>query len=298
MAQMQSAARGAHPVEPPPTGQARALWRRFRKNKLAVAGGVIVLFMVLVAILAPVLAPYDPLKQNYSMALKPANAAHWFGTDDLGRDLLSRIIYGARNSLSAGVVSVGIALLVGVPIGMISGYYRGFWDEVIIMRITDAFQAIPFLILALAMAAVLGPGLSKAMLAIGIGFTPAFIRMARAQVLAQRDLDYVQAAKGMGASDARIIFLHVLPNIAGPIIVQASLATASAIIAEAGLSYLGLGIQPPAPAWGSALRFAQGFLTRAPWMAYFPGAAIFVTVLSINLLGDGLRDMLDPRMKQ
>ncbi|HYF93294.1 MAG TPA: ABC transporter permease [Symbiobacteriaceae bacterium] len=298
MAQERLVAGGSHPAEPPPVSQARILWRRFRRNKMAIIGGAIVLFMVLVAILAPVIAPYDPVTQNYPMALKPASAAHWFGTDDLGRDLLSRIIYGARNSLSAGVVSVGIALVLGVPIGMISGYYRGFWDEVIIMRITDAFQAIPFLILALAMAAVLGPGLSKAMLAIGIGFTPAFIRMARAQVLAQRDLDYVQAAKGMGASDARIIFLHVLPNIAGPIVVQASLATASAIIAEAGLSYLGLGIQPPAPAWGSALRFAQGFLTRAPWMAYYPGAAIFITVLSINLLGDGLRDMLDPRMKQ
>lgn len=283
--------------EPAPESHARVLWRRFRKNKPAIVGGVIVLLMVLVAVLAPVIAPHDPLKQDYGAALQAPSAAHWFGTDDLGRDLLSRVIFGARSSLAAGVASVGLALLVGLPLGLVSGFYRGFWDEMVIMRVTDAFQSIPFLILALAMAAVLGPGLDKAVIAIGIGFTPAFIRMVRAQVLSQRESDYVQAARALGASDARIMFRHVLPNIAGPLIVQASLATASAIIAEAGLSYLGLGIQPPAPAWGSALKFGQGYLTLAPWMSYFPGAAIFVTVLSINLLGDGLRDMLDPRMK-
>lgn len=297
MAQVQLAPERMRLNDPPESGRLKGLWRRFRRNKLALPGAVIVLLVVLAALFAPWIAPYDPLKQDYAMALKPASAAHWFGTDDLGRDILSRLIYGARNSLSTGVVSVGLALLIGLPIGLVSGYYRGLWDEVVIMRITDAFQAIPFLILALAMAAVLGPGLGKAMIALSIGFTPAFIRMVRAQVLSQRELDYVQAAKALGASDLRIMFRHVLPNIAGPVIVQASLATASAIIAEAGLSYLGLGIQPPAPAWGSALRFAQGYLTIAPWMAYFPGAAIFVTVLSINLLGDGLRDMLDPRMK-
>lgn len=284
-------------VTPPVEPHLGVLWRRFRKNKAALVGGAVVLTMVLLAILAPVVSPFDPLEQDYSIALQPPSASHWFGTDDLGRDLLTRTIYGARNSLSAGVISVGFALLIGLPIGMMSGYYRGVWDEIIIMRITDAFQAIPFLILALAMAAVLGPGLGKAMIAIGIGLTPAFIRMVRAQVLAQREADYVQAARALGAGDLRIMFLHLLPNIAGPIIVQASLATASAIIAEASLSYLGLGIQPPDPAWGSALRFGQGYLTIAPWLSYFPGAAIFVTVLSINLLGDGLRDMLDPRMK-
>lgn len=272
-------------------------WRRFRRNRLAIVGASVVLLMVLLALFAPVIAPYDPLHQVYTNALRPPDAAHWFGTDDLGRDVLSRVIYGARNSLAAGVVSVGFALLIGLPVGLLSGYYRGFWDEVVIMRITDAFQAIPFLILALAMAAVLGPGLWKAMLAIGIGLTPAFIRMVRAQVLAHRESDYVLAARAMGAPDLRVMFHHLLPNIAGPIIVQASLATASAIIAEAGLSYLGLGIQPPDPAWGSSLRFAQGYLTIAPWMSYFPGAAVFVTVLSINLFGDGLRDMLDPRMR-
>lgn len=283
------------PAEP---GAGRDLWRRFRRNRLAVLGGSVVLLLVLMALLAPVVAPFDPINDyDYAAALQGPTATHWFGTDDLGRDLFSRVVWGARNSLSAGVVSVGFALLVGLPIGLLAGYYRGFWDEVIIMRITDAFQAIPFLILALAMAAVLGPGLWKAMLAIGIGLTPAFIRMVRAQVLAHRESDYVLAAKALGATDLRIMFRHLLPNIAGPIIVQASLATASAVIAEAGLSYLGLGIQPPDPAWGSALRFAQGYLTIAPWMSYFPGAAIFVTVLSINLFGDGLRDMLDPRMK-
>ncbi len=297
----------AEPMVAPPSPAApaaseqsagRDLWRRFRKNKLAVFGATVVLLLILMAVFAPVIAPFDPINDyDYAAALQGPSATHWFGTDDLGRDLFSRVVYGARNSLSAGVVSVGFALLVGLPIGLLAGYYRGVWDEVVIMRITDAFQAIPFLILALAMAAVLGPGLWKAMLAIGIGLTPAFIRMVRAQVLAHRESDYVQAAKALGATDLRIMFKHLLPNIAGPIIVQASLATASAVIAEAGLSYLGLGIQPPDPAWGSALRFAQGYLTIAPWMSYFPGAAIFVTVLSINLVGDGLRDMLDPRMK-
>jgi len=261
------------------------------------AGGLIVLLMVALAVAAPLIAPYDPLKQDYNTVLQPPGSLHWFGTDDLGRDLLSRVIWGARNSLSAGIISVLLALSIGLPVGLVSGYYRGIWDEVVIMRITDAFQAIPFLILALAMAAVLGPGLGKAMIAIGVGFTPAFIRMVRGQVLSHRDSDYVQAARAQGAGDLRIMFRHILPNIAGPIIVQASLATASAIVAEAGLSYLGLGVQPPDPAWGSALRFGQGYLTIAPWMSYYPGAAIFVTVLSINLLGDGLRDMLDPRMK-
>jgi peptide/nickel transport system permease protein len=284
-------------VGPAGSSGAGDLWRRFRKNRPAVVGGTIVLAMVLLAIFAPVIAPHDPLKQDYTAILQPPGGAHWFGTDELGRDVLSRVIYGARNSLAAGVVSVGLALAVGLPVGMMAGYYRGIWDEVVIMRITDGFQAIPFLILALAMAAVLGPGLEKAMIAIGIGLAPAFIRMVRAQVLAHREADYVLAAKAMGATDLRIMFRHLLPNIAGPIIVQASLATASAMIAEAGLSYLGLGIQPPDPAWGSSLRFAQGFLTIAPWMAYYPGAAIFVTVLSINLFGDGIRDMLDPRMK-
>ncbi len=273
------------------------LWRRFRKNRLALIGGTIVLLMVLIAVFASVVAPYNPLKQNYAAAMQAPSKSHWFGTDDLGRDVLSRVIYGARNSLSAGVVSVGLAFAVGLPVGMVAGYYRGFWDEVVIMRITDAFQAIPFLILALAMAAVLGPGLGKAMIAIGIGFTPAVIRMVRSQVLAHRESDYVQAARALGATDARIMFHHLLPNIAGPLIVQASLMTAAAVIAEAGLSYLGLGIQPPDPAWGSSLKFAQGFLTIAPWMAYYPGVAIFVSVLSINLLGDGLRDMLDPQTK-
>ncbi|MGE5674905.1 MAG: ABC transporter permease [Mycobacterium leprae] len=276
---------------------ARLLWRRFRKNKLALVGAAVVLGMIILALFAPAIAPYDPLKQNYTAVLQPPSRLHWFGTDDLGRDLFSRVIYGARNSLSAGIIAVGFALVVGVPIGMAAGFYGGILDDVIIMRLTDAFQAVPFLILALAMAAVLGPGLRNAMLALGIGLTPGFIRMARGQVLSERDKEYVQAARTLGAGDARLIFRHILPNILGPIIVQASLAVASSIIAEASLSYLGLGVQLPAPAWGATLKFAQGYLTRAPWLAYYPGAAIFVTVLSVNLLGDGLRDMLDPRMK-
>lgn len=286
-----------NPVVLRQTTRSQEMWRRFFRNKAAVFGGVVVLVMVALAIFASVVSPYDPLKQNYAELMQPSSKEHWFGTDDLGRDVLSRVIYGARSSLTASVAAVGIALLIGLPLGLVSGYYRGFWDEFVIMRLTDAFQAIPFLILALAMAAVLGPGLGNAALAIGIGFTPAFVRMVRGQVLSYRESEFVIAAKALGASDSRIMFRHVLPNIMGPIIVQASLATASAVIAEASLSYLGLGVQPPDPAWGSSLRFAQGYLTLAPWMAYWPGLAIFATVLSINLLGDGLRDALDPRMK-
>lgn len=297
MAEAQRALRPDEPTNPEEPGQAKLLWRRFLRNKAALAGAVVVLLMILMAIFAKQVAPYDPLKQDYAATLQAPSSAHWFGTDELGRDLLSRVIYGARTSLFAGVISVGLAVLIGLPIGLLSGYYRGFWDEIVIMRVTDAFQAIPFLILALAIAAALGPGLSKAMIAIGIGLTPGVIRMVRGQALAHREAEYVQAVRALGASDARIMFRHILPNIAGPVIVQASLACASAIIAESSLSYLGLGVQPPTPAWGAALRSGQGYLTIASWMAYAPGAAIFLAVLSINLVGDGLRDMLDPRMK-
>jgi len=297
MAETQQALRPDEPIIPQDPGQALLLWRRFRKNKAAILGALVVLVMILAALFARQVAPYDPLKPDYQSALQGPSSTHWFGTDELGRDLFSRVIYGARVSLTAGVISVGLALAIGLPIGLLSGYYRGFWDEMVIMRITDAFQAIPFLILALAIAAALGPGLSKAMIAIGIGLTPGVIRMVRGQVLAHRESEYVQAVRALGASDARIMFRHILPNIAGPVIVQASLACASAIIAESSLSYLGLGVQPPTPAWGSALRAGQGYLTIAPWLSYAPGAAVFISVLSINLMGDGLRDMLDPRMK-
>jgi len=264
---------------------------------MAVAGALVTLLLLAAAVFADVVAPYDPLEPDYSAALQPPGPGHPLGTDDLGRDVLSRVIHGARASFQAAGVSVGLAMAVGVPIGLFAGYYRGFWDEVLIMRVVDAVQAFPFLLLALAIAATLGPGLTNATIAIGIGFIPGFIRLVRAQVLAQREQEYVQAARALGASDARVMFLHILPNSLAPILVQASLSAATAIITEAGLSYLGLGTQPPAPSWGSMLRHAQTFLGVAPWLAYAPGAAIFLAVLAFNVLGDGLRDAFDPRLR-
>jgi peptide/nickel transport system permease protein len=276
----------------------RVLLSRFAKNKLAILGALIIGTLIILAIFAPLLSPFDPYAQDYDAILQAPNGTHLFGTDDLGGDIFSRVIYGARISLQASVISVGIAILIGVPIGLFSGYFRGFWDEWVVMRITDAMQAFPFLVLALAMAAVLGGGFVNAMIAIGIGFTPSFVRITRAQVLTVRNLEYVQAAKASGASDLRIMFLYVLPNSLSPLLVQGTLAMATGILAEAGLSYLGLGAAPGVPSWGSMLHGAQGYMSMAWWMAFFPGAAIFIVVLGFNLLGDGIREMLDPRLKR
>lgn len=272
-------------------------WRRFRRSRSGVFGLAVVAALVLIAILAPWLTPYDPLENDYAAVMQPPSRAHPLGTDNFGRDVLARTLYGARLSLRAGVTSVAVALALGLPIGLVSGYFRGFWDEYVIMRVVDALQAFPFLILALAVTAALGQGLNQAMIAIGIGFTPGFIRIVRSAVLEVRSREFVQAARSLGAGDGRILLRHVLPNALGPIIVQTTLSVAAAIIAEAGLSYLGLGAQPPEPSWGSDLRAAQGFLTLAPWMAIWPGLAIFLSVLGFNMLGDGLRDALDPRLR-
>jgi ABC-type dipeptide/oligopeptide/nickel transport system permease subunit len=279
----------------------RGLWddfvRRYSRHRLAVVATVIVLGLALIALVAPVATPYDPNKQDYGALLQPPSTQHWMGTDDLGRDYLSRMMMAGRVSLTAGLISVGIALALGLPLGLLAGFRRGWWDEAI-MRVTDAFQAFPFLILALAIAATLGPGAVNGMIAIGIGITPGFVRLVRGQVLGQREQEYVVAARTVGAPERRILALHILPNILAAVLVQASLAVAAAIIAEAGLSYLGLGVQPPMPSWGSMLRIAQGYLSTSPHMAVWPGAAIFLAVLSINLVGDGLRDVLDPRLRQ
>ncbi|MCG0238856.1 MAG: ABC transporter permease [Firmicutes bacterium] len=272
-------------------------WRRFRRSRSGVFGLAVVAALVLIALLAPWLTPYDPLENDYAAVMQPPSRAHPLGTDNFGRDVLARTLYGARLSLRAGVTSVAVALALGLPIGLVSGYFRGFWDEYVIMRVVDALQAFPFLILALAVTAALGQGLNQAMIAIGIGFTPGFIRIVRSAVLEVRSREFVQAARSLGAGDGRILLRHVLPNALGPIIVQTTLSVAAAIIAEAGLSYLGLGAQPPEPSWGSDLRAAQGFLTLAPWMAIWPGLAIFLSVLGFNMLGDGLRDALDPRLR-
>ncbi len=273
----------------------RALRRLFRRRG-AVVGLVVIAAFVLLAIFAPLVSPYDPLATNWALVRKPASAAHWFGTDELGRDILTRVIFGARASLMAGLVSVGIALSVGVPVGMVAGYRGGFIDS-LISRITDAMLACPFLILAIALAAFLGPSLSNAMIAIGITATPIFERLTRAQVMNVKVEDYVEAARAIGNPSWRIALFHILPNILPALLVQATLSIAAAIIAEAALSFLGLGQQPPAPSWGSMLNAAQRFLTQVPWMAIWPGLAIFLTVLSFNLVGDGLRDALDPRSR-
>jgi peptide/nickel transport system permease protein len=288
---------------PPAEGEAvtvespgrRALRRLARRKGAMVALGIIML-LVLLAILAPSIAPYDPTKQSWAAVRKAPSALYWFGTDEVGRDILSRIIYGARASLMAGVISVGIAIAVGVPVGLVAGYAGGLVDG-IISRFTDAMLACPFLILAIALAAFLGPSLGNAMIAIGVTATPIFVRLTRGQVLSVKAEDYVEAARAIGNPPWRIAFRHILPNVMPQLLVQATLTIATAIIAEASLSFLGLGQQPPAPSWGSMLNAAQRFLTTALWMAVWPGLAIFITVLSFNLLGDGLRDALDPRAR-
>ena len=273
----------------------RALLRLLRRRG-AMLGLTIVVLFVLLALLAPLIAPYDPLEASWSAVRKAPSAQYLFGTDEIGRDVLSRVIWGARASLLAGLVSVCIAIALGVPIGLLAGYVGG-WTDGLISRFTDAMLAVPFLILAIALAAFLGPSLTNAMIAIGVSATPIFIRLTRGQVLSVKVEDYVEAARAIGNPHWRIALRHILPNILPPLIVQATLAIAAAIIAEASLSFLGLGQQPPAPSWGSMLNTAKNYVDNAPWMAIWPGMSIFLLVLSFNLLGDGLRDALDPRQK-
>jgi len=273
----------------------RAL-RRLASRKGAMVALAVILVLVAVALLAPLISPYDPAQQSWAAVRKPPSAAHWFGTDEVGRDILARVIYGARASLSAGVISVLIAIAIGVPLGLVAGYWGGLVDG-LISRFTDAMLACPFLILAIALAAFLGPSLGNAMIAIGVTAMPIFVRLTRGQVLSVKAEDYVEAARAVGNPHWRIAFRHILPNVLPQLLVQATLTIAAAIIAEASLSFLGLGQQPPAPSWGSMLNAAQRFLSNAPWMAVWPGLTIFITVLSFNLLGDGLRDALDPRSK-
>ena len=271
----------------------RAL-RRLLRRRAALFGLAVVAFFIALALTAPLVAPYDPLATDWLQVRKAPSATHWFGTDEIGRDVLARIVWGSRASLLAGLVSVSLALAAGVPLGLVSGYLGGVVDGTL-MRLVDAMLAIPFLILAIALAAFLGPSLSNAMIAIGVSQTPIFARLTRGQVLAVKHEDYIEAARAVGNPHYRIVLFHILPNIVPPLLVQATLAAAAAIIAEASLSFLGLGQQPPAPSWGSMLNTAKNFMSQAPWMAFWPGLAIFSLVLSLNLFGDGLRDALDPR---
>jgi len=273
----------------------RAMLRLVRRRG-AMLGLAIVLFFIVIAVFAPLIAPYDPVQTSWTAVRKAPSAAYWFGTDEIGRDVLSRVIWGARASLMAGLVSVCISMAMGVPIGLLAGYMGG-WVDGLISRFTDAMLAVPFLILAIALAAFLGPSLTNAMVAIGVSAMPVFIRLTRAQVLSVKVEDYVEAARAVGNPHWRIALRHILPNTLPPLIVQATLTIATAIIAEASLSFLGLGQQPPAPSWGSMLNTAKDYIDNAPWMAIWPGLSIFLLVLSFNLLGDGLRDAMDPRHK-
>jgi peptide/nickel transport system permease protein len=275
------------------TVRASALRRLFAR-RAAAFGVVVIVAFVVIALAAPLVAPQDPLATSWGAIRKAPSAAHWMGTDEIGRDVLSRVVFGARASLLAGVVSVLISLSIGVPVGLLAGYAGGKTD-LLISRLTDALLACPFLILAIALAAFLGPSLTNAMIAIGISATPIFIRLTRGQALSIKAEDYVLAARAVGNPGWRIALRHVLPNAAPALIVQATLAIAAAIIAEASLSFLGLGQQPPAPSWGSMLNTAKNYVDNAPWMAIWPGLSIFLLVLSFNLVGDGLRDALDPR---
>ncbi len=274
--------------------------RRFRvamrllRRPAVVLATLVVAGFIAVALAAPHVAPYDPNATNFGAIRKAPSGLYRLGTDEVGRDLLSRLIWGARASLLAGVIPVTIAVVVSIPLGLLSGYLGG-WVDGVIMRVTDAMLAIPFLIVAIALAAFLGPSLTNAMIAIGIATLPIFLRLARGTVLSLKTEDYVEAAHAVGGSHVRVATRHILPNMLPPLFIQSSITIAAAIIAEASLSFLGLGQQPPAPSWGSMLNAAQRYLSQAPWMALYPGLMIFVVVMALNILGDGLRDALDPR---
>jgi peptide/nickel transport system permease protein len=279
----------------PHVTQRRRIWRRLRRHKLAMAGLVFLGLLVACAIGADVISPYPPLQQAMTDRLRPPSAAHWLGTDDFGRDILSRILFGSRISLQVGFVAVGIAGSIGIIFGLLAGYFGG-WIDSVLMRSMDVLLAFPAILLAVTIMALLGASTTNVMIAIGIAYIPVFARVVRGSVLTLKPNDYVEAARAAGASEMRTLLQHILPGTTGPIIVQLSLALAYAILAEAALSFLGLGTQPPTPTWGSMLSFGREFVRDAPWFTFFPGFAIFVTVLSLNLVGDGLSDALDPRL--
>ena len=276
--------------------RSRAL-RRLRRRPMAVFGLVVASLFVLMALFAPLIAPYDPAATNFSAVLQGPSAAHIMGTDDLGRDVFSRVVFGARASLEAGVLATLLALIVAVPLGLMAGYYRGWWDPVI-SRVSDVMLAFPFLIVAVGMAAIFGPSLRNVVVALGVAAIPWVVRVTRGEALALREQEFVRAAVANGAGDRTILGRHLLPNMAGTLLVQATVWIPQAIIGEAVLSFLGLGVQPPTPSWGSMLSAAQPFISIDAWLALWPGLAIFLATLSFNLLGDGLRDILDPRTQR
>lgn len=274
-----------------------SFYKMLSKNKAALAGFFIVIIFILMALFAPVIAPYDPVKMEPANKLQTPSADHWFGTDDKGRDILSRIMYGARISLTVGIVSTLIGAAVGIVLGLISGYY-GRWIDSLIMRICDVLLAFPGILLALAIIAVLGTSTTNVIIAVAFFAIPTFARIVRGSVLSVKKLEYIDAIRALGASDFRIIFMHILPNILSPIIVQATLYIASAIITASALSFLGMGTQPPTPEWGTMLSDGRSYIRQAPHITLFPGLVIFLVVMGFNLFGDGLRDALDPKTKK
>jgi ABC-type dipeptide/oligopeptide/nickel transport system permease subunit len=281
----------------PARGRRLMALRRAAAARLAPFGAAVVLAAILVALFAPVLAPHNPLKQDLGNALAPPGRSHLLGTDNVGRDVLSRMIWGTRISLAAGFVSVAIAMVAGSLLGLLAGYAGGRIDA-LVMRLMDAVLSFPPLVLALALGAVLGAGLTGVLLALGVVYTPTFARLMRGQVLTITAREYVEAARALGTSGWRIAWRHVVPNATAPIVVQASLSVAFAILAEASLSFLGLGIQPPAASWGSMINAGRGYLQQAPWIVFGPGAALFLTVVGLNFVGDAVRDTLDPRLSR
>ena len=271
-------------------------WSRFRKNKMAFCGALMILGLGVTAVFAPLIAPFPFDEQDFLAAQEPPSSQHWFGTDEFGRDIFSRIVYASRISLEVGFVAVSIGMFIGGLLGAVAGFYGHLTDNVI-MRSMDILLAVPSTILAIAIAATLGPGLFNLMLAVGIATIPRYARIVRASVLSLRHLEFIEAAQAVGSSDFRIIRKHILPNCMAPVIVQATLGVASAILNTAGLSFIGLGIQPPTPEWGAMLSGARSYIRDYPYMTIFPGLAIMLTVLSLNFLGDGLRDALDPKLK-
>ena len=271
-------------------------WKRLAKNKLAVAGLIVLIITALLAVFAPIAAPYGYEEQDLFNTLAGPSREHWLGTDNLGRDMLSRLIYGGRNSLTLGLISVALAAALGVILGAVSGYYGGKVDMVI-MRLLDVLQAVPAILLAIAISATLGPGYMNCILALTISQIPGFTRMTRASCLNVQGMEYVEAARSINARERRIIFKHVLPNAISPIIVQATMSVATAILTSASLSFIGLGVQPPQAEWGAMLSAGRSYIRSNPHVIIYPGITIMIVVLSLNLLGDGLRDALDPRLK-
>jgi peptide/nickel transport system permease protein len=286
----------------PPFSQRGATLRRLLKHPGGVVGGLVTCTFFAIALLAPWLSPYDPLAQDLERRLRGPSCAHLLGTDDLGRDVLSRVMHGARISLTVGFMSIGIAVSGGLTLGLIAGFYStGRWGrlvETVIMRTGDILLAFPAVLLAIAIVTAFGPGLRNAMLAIAIIYLPRFIRLVRASILVEKEQTYIEAGQALGVNNRRLLFRHLLPNVLSPVIVQATLALAEAIIEAAALSFLGLGATPPTPEWGAMLSEGRSYLRSAPWVTFFPGMAIFLIVVSFNLLGDGLRDALDPRLRR